>query len=503
MTTSAALTEVQLPPKEANNAGTFSSSRLLSKIARSPTSSRRHRPVRSQGSDTLSDLQPAGAVQAQTALHSRRNQPRPGFQRQISAPDTFVLRQRKEEDLEPRHHSDASEETGAQARAMLARPPTANLPLHTGTSVTSKGISQASMFSAPLVSEYYVPPQVTGGPAATSYMYQQLYELSQKRIATLQYMRKAYEGKLFWFNTVHFSKRDVERFNSHMPNRLSRRATNYFLLGISIPSVLDIHQVPHPSSSAQASISTAMELLKSLHILLTEFESYQERHPTDGSHVGSLSRARLPSMFKRSGTTSRPRKSSTAPSVEIGAQISPPAVPDTPHHQLQHNHSAHPSIDATASIAATSTSTATTLVNAQNSSFTSSNGGLPMNTQHFSATATFPPPGPPDAPNSSLMLNEAPYTHLLTPPLPFAPDFYTVFATLCDVLIDTYQRLLQMVNGPSTCNATVAELFSKTDAKIRKVMVGGIIKDFESASREKAKQELAGVQKVVLGGLMG
>lgn len=312
-----------------------------------------------------------------------------------------------------------------------------------------------------------------------------------------------YEGKLFWFNTVHFSKRDIERFNSHMPNRLSRRATNYFLLGLSIPAALDVHQMPHPGSPPQASLAVAMEYLKSLNTLLTEFENYQERHPTDGSHVGSLSRARLPSMFKRTGTTSRPRKSSTAPTAEIGAQISPPAVPDTPHHQLQHHQAAHPSIDTTASTVVASFSSATTTVNPVNTSFSSSNGGLPANTQHFSATATFPPPGPQDAPNSSLLPHEAPYTHLLTPPLPFAPDFYTVFATLCDVLIDTYQRLLQMINGPNACNATVAELFSKTDAKIRKVMVGGIIKDFELASREKAKQELAGVQKIVLGGLMG
>lgn len=46
-------------------------------------------------------------------------------------------------------------------------------------------------------------------------------------------------------------------------------------------------------------------------------------------------------------------------------------------------------------------------------------------------------------------------------------------------------------------------MFTKTDAKIRKVMVGGIIRDFETASRDIVKRELNGVQKVVLGGLMG
>lgn len=304
---------------------------------------------------------------------------------------------------------------------------------------------------------------------------------------------------MFWFNTVHFSKNDISRLPSYTPNRLSRRATNYFLLGISIPAVLDVHQPAQTGSSSQAASVVALDFLKSLNTLLTEFENFQERHPADGSHVGSLSRARLPSMFKRSGTTSRPRKSSGTPSIEIGAQISPPAVPDTPHHQLQH-HSSHPSIDTT-STAVNSSFTSTTSTSTLVSQPSFSGPGIQMN--DFSATATFPPPGPPDAPNSSLLPNEAPYTHLLTPPLPFAPDFYTVFATLCDVLIDTYQRLLQIVNSPIACSATVSEMFTKTDAKIRKVMVGGIIRDFETASRDIVKRELNGVQKVVLGGLMG
>lgn len=280
---------------------------------------------------------------------------------------------------------------------------------------------------------------------------------------------------------------------SYTPNRLSRRATNYFLLGISLPAVLDVHQLAHPSSSPQAPSAVALEFLKSLNTLLAEFEAYQEKHPTDGSHIGSLSRARLPSMFKRSNTISRPRKSSTAPSMEIGSQISPPAVPETP---LMHSHhAAHPSIDTTATTT-TLNSTTSTLVNPTFQ-------GIPSRQHNFSNTATFPPPGPADALNSSLLPNEVPYTHLLTPPLPFAPDFYTVFATLCDVLIDTYQRLLQMVNSPSACTPLVAEIFSKADARIRKVMVGAVVRDFETASRDSARRELAGVQKVVLGGILG
>lgn len=261
---------------------------------------------------------------------------------------------------------------------------------------------------------------------------------------------------------------------------------------MSIPAVLDIHQTLHSGATSQACAAVALEFLKSLNTLLTEFENYQERHPVDGSHVGSLSRARIPSMFKRSTTVSRPRKSNSAPSIEFGAQISPPAVPDAAHVT---QHSAHPSIDTTATGMSMSSS-ASTLVNQPSA------GPLPAN-NNFSTTATFPPPGPSDAPNSSLLPNEAPYTHLLTPPLPFAPDFYTVFSTLCDVLIDTYQRLLQILQIPSACNATVMETFVKADARIRKVMVGVVIKDFGEAARENAKKELSGVQKIVLGPLMG
>lgn len=195
MTTGMTLTEVHLPAKDTGFSST--GSRFLSKIARSPTSARRHKPGLSQGSDTFPETLPSTASQTQGAVNSRRNQPRPGFQRQISAPDTSVLRRAPVVVSEPKHHSDASEETGKQARDMLQRQPTnANAyPLHSHNAASGKGIAQANMFSAPLVSEYYTASN--GGSVAqtaqiaVNSMYQQVYELSQKRIVTLKYMRQA------------------------------------------------------------------------------------------------------------------------------------------------------------------------------------------------------------------------------------------------------------------------------------------------------------------------
>ena len=301
-----------------------------------------------------------------------------------------------------------------------------------------------------------------------------------------------HEGRIFWFNTIQFSKADVSRLPSYSPPRLARRATNYLLLGMSIPTVIDIHPPPHPQNSSAQNGAIAQEYLGSLNALLAEFESFQQLHPMDGS-TSTLSRARIPQMFKRSST--RPRKSS-GPVSEIGMPLqqstSAPAMPD---HPPSSSHSHQPSLDTTMSLNPSFSSSTTTL-----SAPPTAPPPLPST---FPTLSSFPPPAPADAPNSSLLPSEGPYAYLLTPPLPFTPDFYTVFSTLCDVLIDAYQRLLQILSGPNVCTPSLSETFGKVDARIRKVMVGGIVREFEGGSREGARREVLGVQRVVLGGLMG
>lgn len=95
------------------------------------------------------------------------------------------------------------------------------------------------------------------------------------------------------------------------------------------------------------------------------------------------------------------------------------------------------------------------------------------------------------------------YSYLLTPSLPFEPDYFETFVTLCDVLIDCYTRLATLISSPSMCTVGLGEMFSKADAKIRKIMVAGIVREFEDASRNNAKNEVFGVSRVVLGGLLG
>jgi hypothetical protein len=214
--------------------------------------------------------------------------------------------------------------------------------------------------------------------------------------------------------------------------KLARRATNYLLLGLSLPTVLDLNG------------STALDFLRTLNALLGEFETFQQIHPPDGTTSSSLSRARLPQMFKRTGTTGgKGRRQSSA------ADIGLPMGSDSPD----------------------------------------------MATGSGASSAAFP------SSENELLPGEE-YTHLLTPSLPFDPDFYETFATLCDVLIDCYTKLMSLLSSPKECGPHIAELFTKADARVRKIIIQGVVKEFEDTSRNGIRGEVASVGKVVLGGLM-
>jgi hypothetical protein len=250
-----------------------------------------------------------------------------------------------------------------------------------------------------------------------------------------------HEGRVYWFNTLLFDKPDLARMPYFDSRKLARRATNYLLLGLSLPTVVDLNS------------SSPVEFLRSLNTLFAEFETFQQLHSENGSSSGSLSRARLPQMFRRATPGSKGRRASAA--TDIGYPLEP--------------------MDSNGSIAAPSM------------------GGLGVNSN--TSVISFA------ASDTDLLPGEE-YTLLLTPSLPFDPDFFETFATLCDVLIDCYTRLLNLLSSPSQCTGPVAELFTKADSKVRKIIVQAVVKEFEDSSRNGLKTEVANVGKVVLGGLM-
>lgn len=244
--------------------------------------------------------------------------------------------------------------------------------------------------------------------------------------------------------------------------RLARRATNYLLLGLSLPAVIDLNS------------NTPVEFLRSLNLLLTEFDSFQSLHPETGGPGSGLTRARIPNLnvFRRATPSAKARRSSSATNEILyeGA-----------------NEGAGNMMNGTngGSIGGGSISGAST-------------GGASGLGNGLGGSASVVSFGQNEA---DLMPGEE-YVHLLTPSLPFDPDFFETFATLCDVLIDAYTRLLGLLSTPRECTATVAELFTKADARVRKIIVQGVVKEFEDTSRNGVRTEVANVGKIVLSGLM-
>lgn len=214
--------------------------------------------------------------------------------------------------------------------------------------------------------------------------------------------------------------------------KLSYRATNYLLLGLSLPAVIDLNS------------STPLEFLRSLNTLIAEFESYQQIHTENGLNTSSLSRARLPNMFRRGAGGRGRRQSGADPSGDAGGTTSGSAV-----------------------------------------------NSMPTSVINFGLGGE----------GNDLIPGEE-YTHLLTPNLPFDPDFFETFATLCDVLIDCYSRLMTLLPTPKDCTPIIAELFTKADVKIRRMIIQAVVKEFEESSRTGLRQEMTNVGKIALGGLV-
>ncbi|RYP62734.1 hypothetical protein DL769_007193 [Monosporascus sp. CRB-8-3] len=311
------------------------------------------------------------------------------------------------------------------------------------------------------------PPTIQtgqGSSAEASFaVHQHIHELANKRISTLDYLRKAHEGRIYWFNTLLFDKPDLARMPYFDNRKLARRATNYLLLGLSLPTVIDLNS------------STPLEFLRSLNTLLTEFESYQQIHTENGTNTSTLSRARLPQMFRRGPGGKGRRQSGAGVGGDTG--LSGTGYGEGgPDDGSNHYH-----------------------IGSGGGGGGGTGGGQQQQQNQQHSVISFGL----GAEGGDLLPGEE-YTHLLTPNLPFDPDFFETFATLCDVLIDCYARLTTLLPSPRDCAAQpgVAELFAKADAKVRKLLIQGVVREFEDASRAGVRTEVTSVGKVVLGGLM-
>lgn len=295
-----------------------------------------------------------------------------------------------------------------------------------------------------------VPSLPSTGPINSNSIYTQIQETSAKRMATIDYMRRLHEGDIYFFGTYHYSTASLSSIPSLYPHKLGRRATNYFILGYSLPALLDMNA------------SSPMEYLKALSSLLSEFETYQNLSGFDASG-NTLSKGRMGSMFKSSmglgHRGAKGRRSSTVTSDSGSSAV------DSRQADLL---------------------------------------GIPSSASSRQSSFSYSSISGMDSPQdmtSPINPTNHEFSFLLTPHIPFEPDFQTTLGTLCDTLIDTYAKLIDLITGPESCTPTVGAEFNKADKAIRKILVANVVREFEDSTKAGVKGEIAGLGKLALGGL--
>jgi len=340
----------------------------------------------------------------------------------------------------------------------------------TPSGAQTKMFARANSGAAPPIPASSGMGSIPAAPTSPNGLYVTVHETCTKRIATLDYLRRAHEGRVYFFNVVLMSRPELQKLVYPDVKKLQKKATNFFMLGNSLPSILEL------------GTTTPLDYLRAFNLLLQEFETHialpPSRQLTTRVHSSSISLGSgngggggnstlrsmsLPKFFHRSGHTVKPRRGSSATNTSVPDPLG---------------------------------------LERTRSSSNSSGSGPTISAPTIPGEDTLPPLpiSLPATPIGGIPGEE--YMYLATPALPFEPDYFETFATLCDVLIDVYSRVLSLVNGPSLCGPGVGELFLKADAKIRRIVIACTVREWEEAVRNGVKREVGGVAKEVLGGML-
>ncbi|CAG8614056.1 3687_t:CDS:10, partial [Funneliformis caledonium] len=79
------------------------------------------------------------------------------------------------------------------------------------------------------------------------------------------------------------------------------------------------------------------------------------------------------------------------------------------------------------------------------------------------------------------------YTYLFVPNIPFDLDYFQTFYTLCDILVDVYNKLLE--GTANTLTASFTESVLKVDGKFKKI-IALVAKEIDTLARNTIKEEL-------------
>lgn len=121
-------------------------------------------------------------------------------------------------------------------------------------------------------------------------------------------MHHRHEGHIFYLGTYSYSPAQLTSLPSLHHSRLSRRATNCLLLGISLPPLLEMHS------------TNPVEYLRSFSTLLNEYDTYCQLSASDSA--SGLGRGRMGAMLKSGMRGVKSRRSSAATEMSMAADMS-------------------------------------------------------------------------------------------------------------------------------------------------------------------------------------
>ncbi|RIA81957.1 hypothetical protein C1645_836137 [Glomus cerebriforme] len=89
------------------------------------------------------------------------------------------------------------------------------------------------------------------------------------------------------------------------------------------------------------------------------------------------------------------------------------------------------------------------------------------------------------------------YTYLFVPNIPFDLDYFQTFYTLCDILVDVYNKLL--AGTANMLTASFTESVIKVDGKFKKI-IALVAKEIDTLARNTIKEELKSIDPMLISG---
>ncbi|CAN6638304.1 hypothetical protein TRVA0_017S00254 [Trichomonascus vanleenenianus] len=269
-----------------------------------------------------------------------------------------------------------------------------------------------------------------------------IQDIVEKRVASLEYLRKVHGGTICWLNTVQIAKKDFDGlyWDDHR-QQPPLNALHFFYLGGSIPSIYG-----HDGQTLTEYLKAFLNVLKEYEILIGSNES------TPKNKIAGVGRRLFKSRLK-----------SADHSAAYGSMITSSS-----------------SVSIITSNDMKAKSTALSLSHHHNNLHNSSPASQQSHLSPLSSNAALPP--------SIQVAGGHEFSYLAVYHLPFIPDVYETFLSLCEALIDAYKHIRDFIRAGPVHHDSY-ELLLKVDDKLRKYVISPTVKDIDALSRSLIYEE--------------